>query len=82
MKSILLLFLMSAVPFGVFAIEPIKSCEINVKYFYKTGTSEVKTYHLVAKSKEACVQKSKLYRENSTPQKVNKKEVSIQWTGK
>lgn len=82
MRSILLLILLFLFPFSAFSADPKKHCEINVKYFYKTGATGIKKYKLVAKSKENCVQKSNLYRENSTPQNVKKKEVSVKWTGK
>lgn len=82
MRSISLLILLFLFPFSAFSTDQKKHCEINVKYFYKTGATGVKKYMLVAKSRENCLQKSKLYRENSTPQNVKKKEVSIKWTGK
>lgn len=59
-----------------------KNCEINVKYFYKTGVDSVRSYRLVAKSKSDCEKKSKLYRENSTPKNVDKKEVEVKWHAK
>jgi len=63
------------------ADEAPKNCQIDVKYFYKTGADEVKTYHLIAKSKSDCEKKSKLYKENTTPKGVDKKEVEVKWRG-
>lgn len=58
-----------------------KNCEISVRYFHKTGSESVKSYQLTANSKTDCEKKSKLYKENSTPNNVNKKEVKVKWLG-
>lgn len=84
--KIMSLFILSTLlvilaPFEFIFAESKKDCEISVKYFYKTGATEIKQYYLNAKSKNDCEKKSKLYKENSTPQKVKKKEVSSKWTG-
>lgn len=81
MRSILCLLFFSLSSFtSNSAAETLKkNCLIKVKYFYIIGIQEIVDYHLVADSKQDCIRKSKSYKENSTPQKVKKKEVLVQW---
>lgn len=82
MKSILLGLLLIHPFLESYADEPQKQCEVSVKYFYKTGASDTKTYPLFANSKKDCERKSESYKTNATPNKIKKKEVSIKWSGK
>lgn len=82
MKTIVILVFSMFVSLSLHAeVKTAKNCEINVKYFYKTGADEVKTYNLVAKSKSDCEKKSNLYKDNTTPNQVEKKEVEVKWRG-
>ena len=82
MKTMMILVFLFFVSVNLQAAEEApKNCQINVKYFYKTGADAVKNYQLIAKSKSDCEKKSKLYKENTTPKSVDKKEVEFKWLG-
>lgn len=74
-------FIFVAITFSSVALALPTNCEIKVKYYYKTGADETKTFLIPAKSQSDCQKKSSLYKENSTPQNVVKKEVSVKWLG-
>lgn len=81
MNLITLTIFLFLMPFQIFA-DSKKDCHIKVKYFHKTGATDSKTYDLFAKSKSDCEKKSNLYKLNTTPNLLNKKEVTLNWTGK
>lgn len=79
-KIILLVFFLFEIPCNSFAVRQKKNCLITVKYYYKTGVTEAKTYLLISKSKIDCFKNKELFKENSTPQIIDRKDVSTRWT--
>jgi hypothetical protein len=74
MKTASFFLFLVMTPLSIFAIEPSKNCEITVKYFYKVGVDETKVYHIISSSEKDCLKKANLYKQNTSPQKIKKKE--------